>query len=142
MTAPVLALSPQGSVAVPLRFARGAVGVLTRCRIRLLTLIGEWPDDVTLGIPYFAWVTRQPTPLIEIQGAVAVQLEQVAGVVEVLSVTATRVGAEIRVAARLRVSDEDGSVIVADVASRPDFGARSAGAWYTLLGPGSGPLVG
>lgn len=129
------------AVQVPLRLVSGVEATLTRCRITLLTLLGEWPADESLGLPLTVWAST-PAPLVEIQGWVTAQLASVPGVVEVLSVIATRGGGVLRISARVRIVSIDDTTSVYDISDYPDWASGAnqgnAGAWWTLIPPSGG----
>lgn len=120
-----------GGLRVPLLSLDGAQAVAVRCLVRLYSIRGEWADDPTRGLPGL------PTLVLlspgTIRDLITAQLERVAGVVDVTSVTVQRTGGQsIRVAALLRALDEDGAVVDVDLVDGLPYAARSAPGYLTI----------
>ena len=130
------ALNSEGTaIAFPLRSVTGADAVAVRCRVRLLTLRGEWPSDVDQGTPMLEWVAGVPAS--DVESWYRSQLRQVDGVASVVSLTATRSGEAVAVNAQLAVQTLDGLVTLTIGEPLP-YDTRGAPAWYTV----SGALIG
>jgi len=129
MSLGVLDLTDDGrEVAWPPRIVTGARAVGVRAWTVIQTVRGTWPPDQRLGLPWLDWST--PVPLVVVEGEVRTALARVRGVLEVVSVTARRIGTTLAIGAVLRVADVGGTAIVR-VGDDPDEPAP--GAWYLLV---------
>lgn len=135
MSRPCLALDASGrQVAFPLQLVRGALAVLTRCRVALETVRGSWPDDVSFGLPVLEWLEDPSLPDIEVESVVRLMLEDIEGVVSVVDVQAQRVDDDLHVTAHLKVRDDDGELVEARVGALDDD-LRMPAVWLLLLSP-------
>lgn len=71
------------------RIVGGIEIVAQRISIRLRTHYGEWRLDNTVGLPFLLWRQTKPPPLDTIAAKVRREVEGVAGVLRVDSITAT-----------------------------------------------------
>lgn len=122
-----------GLVAQPLRYAVGVEAVVTRCFLRLYRVRGTDPGDGAAGLPWLDWAQRPAVPRVEIEAAVRTQLRRVAGVVGVVSVTASRVGGSIVVQAVVDC-DADGRTQAATLGVPDPLATAGPSPWYAVSG--------
>lgn len=90
MASPTLARTATGAVRIPMTLATGIDVVSLGIYHRLRTEVGTALEDAARGLPWTAWLMRQPVPLVEVEAQVRAQLRRVPGVVTVEAVTAAR----------------------------------------------------
>lgn len=64
----------------------GAAQVAQLCKCRLMTLLGEWKQDESLGLPWFDAIFTKQVRAADIQTAVASILRSTAGVQQLISI--------------------------------------------------------
>jgi len=137
---PVPAINSDGSRQVPTVLVSGLDGVLVRLFTRLRTRRGEALSDTLRGLPWDSWQARKAVPLAEIRAEVRTQGGLVAGVREVVSVTATRSGGGIT--CTLRVTFTEDETASADVSVTDPYLTAGPSPWYTISRRFGGQIVG
>jgi hypothetical protein len=131
MSLPCLALDETGKkLAIPLRLATGINATVHKILIRIQTILGEWPEDISFGLN---WPKFGPgTQAVEIEGLVRIQLLAVQDVSEVVSVNVEKLGSNMTINALVRIQDGTGNVLV-EIGSMSTAGNYPE-TWYNLLG--------
>lgn len=84
-------LTTGGDLAWPPRFtATVPQAVRQRIQIRLNTFLGEWLEDTSVGLPWFAWVETKNLDPAEVQALIRAEIAGVDGVISVDAVAYTR----------------------------------------------------
>jgi hypothetical protein len=136
---PAFALDGNNGIAMPLQYVYGLTVVAQRIRIRLLTGVGEWILDAARGLPYDEWTGADGVrPVLQPERVAAVvraQIEQVSGVVRVVSMSASATpGGGISVVGQIE-GTEEGETGLIGIETVPDpldtFGPPM---WYLFPG--------
>jgi len=124
----VLAVDTLGRIATPLRTVSGRDAVAARLIVRLRTVLGEWPDDTALGLPWL----DPPASSAVWAALIQAQVEQVEGVAAVLSVDVAITGPSLSAAVRVQVAEDDGGGTLA--LSSGIYADTGAPPWYVISG--------
>jgi len=100
-------------------FVSGDDLVLQTIGIQLAQGLGEWPLDVTTGIPYEQWIERGRAPLEAIEAKFTVELNSIEGVssVDEINVTFDRDDLRVDVQATCNLDSGNQAVLVGALGS-------------------------
>lgn len=99
-TAPDVLMDPvTGDLPSFTRHASGMDVIAQRVRVRLGTHRGDWPLDVTAGIPWTDYLGRKPLDLAALASVIALEILQVPGVTRVLDLDWQQVGTSATITA-------------------------------------------
>ena len=118
----------------PRAIASGVDAIVARLRARWWTIRGEWPEDVSFGLPWEEWVMARSLTPSEVAAEVRGQAEQVTGVVQVLTVTAIRTGRTISCDVRMRVDTGDGTLLDITVPVTDPYQTVGGPGWWVTTG--------
>ncbi len=127
---PCLSLNTEGSaLQVPLLLAIGVPATVSKMLIALQTERGKWTDDDTFGLP---WQTISTKSNLEIEGLVRSLIANVAGVIEVNSVSVSRASGVASIGVNVTISSDTGPITV-EVGALEQAGQYPT-TWYNALG--------
>ena len=114
-------LDSTGDLPIAPRHVTGIRRIAQKIRLRLLTHLGEWIKDETIGMPYQDWIFDLMEDVPTIGGFIRQTIESVPGVDRVEGFTATKAGETISVSATV-VTTRDERFDLAVSISENEFG--------------------
>lgn len=108
-------LQADGDLPVFPRHVTGIRRVAQRVRIRLLTHLGEWIKDTTIGIPYQDWIFDLMDDVPTIGGFIRQTIESIDEVERVDNFTCTKSGETVSVSCTIVVTRDERFDLKVDV---------------------------
>lgn len=121
-------------VRFPLQPATGIAAVQVRLLTRLRTLLGEWPTDTRIGLPWLSWLETGYVDPSEAEALIRAQLEGDPAVVSVEGVTMQQDGEALGIAAGVQVSVDGVTSALLLVVGPDPYATRAAPPWYLASG--------
>ncbi len=132
MTSTIAIDTRTGAPSWPLSWTSGLPAVFGVLSARLRSELGEWPGDISIGLPLEAWAQPPRPDPARAAALVRVQCEAVPGV-EVTSCTVT-VGQTMTIVVEFAWTDPDGEVESGTMTGI--FGSVGLPSWSLTLGVG------